>query len=325
MDVTRLQKIINEFYKSNVLVIGDIMLDIYIIGNASRISPEAPVPILNYKTTVTQLGGAVNVAKNIIDLGGNCTLIGTIGKDVMGTNVKSLLNQSSISHRLIEHDRTTTTKIRLVANNQQIARIDYEERIVPDFYQIQSIFHNCISTAHPDVIVISDYDKGIVTPELVEMILSEKKDSLIIADPKVPNMLLYQDIDMITPNRKEAQEFYNQYYKRTPNINQLGEFLLEKLNLKCVLITEGSKGMTFTDFLGNTTKIKAKQQAQIYSVVGAGDTVIATLATALALDIPYLEAIELANIAAGITVRKPFTATVTKDELQAEVEKLGNE
>ena len=327
---TKAQKIT----KSKVLVIGDLMLDRFTYGDVIRISPEAPVPVLHVNHEENYLGGAGNVARNISALIGknsneNMFLIGVIGKDKSADTIIDSMNYSNISSSgiVIDESRYTITKTRIVAGTQQIVRID-EENTDPFsnavMKKIEKVFTDNVDDYN--VIIISDYNKGVITKPLAKKIIDicNKKKKLVLVDPAIKHFSFYKKATLMTPNLKEAVEGMDSkfpFYEFNPNaINILGNNIIKKLNLSKLMITLGANGMALFD---KDIKLNDKKSPYIiptkaksvFDVSGAGDTVISVLAMCLSVGISFKESSEIANAAAGVVVGKRGTSTLTLKEL----------
>ncbi len=307
-------KAIDSFKDYRIAVIGDIMLDEYLFGSTERLSPEAPIPIVKINKTNYILGGAANVANNIVKLGGKCHLIGIIGNDLYGKQIKRLLNESNInSDNVINNKKSTTVKTRVIGhrnNFQQIVRIDREDCNGLTTTERQKIIKYLEKNMRTfDCIILSDYDKGLFSKYIIEKIIktADKNRKLIIGDIKGSNVLHYKGIDLITPNTKEAFEMTNE-----KDINKAAKIIQNKIAKK-VILTQGANGMTIYD---NNSKFHLPaNKLEIFDVSGAGDTVIATLALGLCAGLNLKESAIAANYAAGVSVSKAGTATVNPDEL----------
>ena len=327
---TKAQKIT----KSKVLVIGDLMLDRFTYGDVIRISPEAPVPVLHVNHEENYLGGAGNVARNISALIGknsneNMFLIGVIGKDKSADTIIDSMNYSNISSSgiVIDESRYTITKTRIVAGTQQIVRID-EEDTNPFSNAVMKKIENVFTDNVDDynVIIISDYNKGVITKPLAKKIIDicNKKKKLVLVDPAIKHFSFYKKATLMTPNLKEAVEGMDSkfpFYEFNPNaINILGNNIIKKLNLSKLMITLGANGMALFD---KDIKLNDKKSPYIiptkaksvFDVSGAGDTVISVLAMCLSVGISFKESSEIANAAAGVVVGKRGTSTLTLKEL----------
>lgn len=320
--------------ESKVLVIGDLMLDRFTYGDVIRISPEAPVPVLHVNHEENYLGGAGNVARNISALIGknsndNMFLIGVIGKDKSADIITESMNYSNISTSgiVIDDSRYTITKTRIVAGTQQIVRIDEEDtkpfsNIIMN--KIEKVFLDNIDDYN--VVIISDYNKGVVTKPLARKIIDtcNKKNKLVLVDPAIKHFSFYKRATLMTPNLKEATEGMDSkfpFYEFDKNaINILGNSIIKKLNLSKLMITLGANGMALFD---KDIKLKDKKSPYIiptkaksvFDVSGAGDTVISVLAMCLSVGISFKESSEIANAAAGVVVGKRGTSTLTLKEL----------
>ncbi|MBU1854344.1 MAG: D-glycero-beta-D-manno-heptose-7-phosphate kinase, partial [Nanoarchaeota archaeon] len=303
----KLIEIIKFFHKKRILVIGDIMLDKYIYGEVSRISPEAPVQIVKAKKEIFSLGGAGNVANNIKSLDGNVTIISAIGDDNEGNIIKKLLKSKKIKFQLITTDKLTTVKTRIIGQKQQLLRVDYENTEQEESEKILKIIKKEIKKF--DVIIISDYAKGLITEKLVENIVSIARVP-VIADPKHHEVSYYKNVNIITPNEKEAYDLANMN-----NSCSLKDVLIKletETNSK-VLMTRGEKGMSFlkeNEVVDIPTIAK-----EVYDVTGAGDTVISVLSLSIASGASLEEAAIISNHAAGMVVTKFGTSTITGKEL----------
>lgn len=321
----KLKHYLSKFSQARVLVIGDVMLDKYIWGAVSRISPEAPVPIVKVNKENYVPGGAGNAANNIASLGGTVHLIGIVGNDLANKELLSLLvnNKINVDHIIVDGQRPTIQKVRVIGQNQQLLRFDYEDKAYVSQEDEQKILaHVATLIDDIDVIIISDYAKGVITKTLMDQIvaLAHTKQKKIVVDPKPKHMVFYKGVTVITPNHKEASEMIGLEQHPDEDVHKLGGELLKELGSN-ILITRGEKGMALFCKDGSTQSIPTKAK-EVYDVSGAGDTVIATLALALAVGADLEEAAVLANFAAGITVGKIGTSTVTIEELE---EALANE
>jgi len=303
MEKQKLLKIIENFKDKKILVIGDIILDHYIFGNIQRISQEAPVPIIGFDSEEYLLGGAANTAANIASLSGNPTLLGFIGQDKNGKRLIQLAKKQGMNF-IPSYVSETIEKTRIISENQQLLRIDKENKY-PKYFNQELVLQELEKT---DLIIISDYAKGAITRTLMELI--SNKGKMIIIDPKPSNKIFYKDVFLITPNKKEALEMSN-----CSNVNDAGEKLKQELSTN-VIITQGKQGMTIFNKGIRNIPTYAKE---VYDVTGAGDTVIATIGLALATGADLEQAAILANHAAGIVVAKPRTAKATLSELKTEL------
>lgn len=321
-----LNKLIDNFGKTRILVIGDIMLDRFIWGKVSRISPEAPVPIVEVEHETTMLGGAANVVNNIVSLGGNVLLSGILGDDLVGREIISKLKELDVdvSGIFVENDRPTTVKTRIIAHAQQVVRYDREKRISFKSHTINR-FLNFIQEKKEGLsgIILSDYGKGVVTRELmngVKKVMSDSKIPLAV-DPNVKNFSLYKDVTIITPNHHQAGEVADMEIVDKESLRIVGEKILHNQGCQALLITRGEDGMTLFEEDGKITHIKSMAR-KVYDVTGAGDTVIATLMLGIGSGLDLKSAAYLSNLAAGIVVGEVGTSTVRIDNLKELIGRL---
>lgn len=317
------QKILEKFSASRILVVGDVMLDKYLLTKVDRISPEAPVPIALVKGEKKVLGGAANVANNLIDLGAQVTLIGTIGNDQAGEDLKAILKNKKFKELKLYQDscRQTVEKIRVVSHSQQLLRIDYEDYLELDLDLSRHIYSDIEKILDDyQAVILSDYGKGFFSYELTQKIiqLARAKKKLIVVDPKPIHRDYYKGACLITPNLKEAELMSGMVVKNGnhDDLIKIGKHLQKDLEGCAVVLTLGEKGMMV--FEGQSVyDIKAIIR-QVYDTSGAGDTVIAVITAALSQGASLKEASELANIAGGLVVEKFGTVTISLDELKKE-------
>jgi D-beta-D-heptose 7-phosphate kinase/D-beta-D-heptose 1-phosphate adenosyltransferase len=307
------------------LVIGDLILDHYVMGRVSRISPEAPVPVVHVESETLRLGGAANVFNNILALGGKADLCGVIGADESGRLLLKELGKSRSGRGgvIIDHDRPTTRKSRVIAHNQQIVRYDMEGRQeLKGTLQKRLLRYVESRIRELSCIVVSDYAKGVVSVALMTELtrMAALRKIPIIVDPKVEHFSYYKGVTVITPNHLEATQAAGLHGDDDQTINQAGAVIRQRLGCQSVLITRGEKGMSLYEGEGTSWHLPT-QARQVYDVTGAGDTVIGTLALALATGASMREAATLANHAAGIVVGMVGTATVSPKQL---LEAVGN-
>lgn len=316
----RALEIIEGFSRSGVLVIGDVMVDHFIWGNVSRISPEAPVPVVDVQKDSILLGGCANVLNNIHAMGGKAYVAGVIGNDNIGRNLLKDLADRKIDTKgiVVEKNRPTTLKTRIVAHGQQMVRFDKEGRKPITEAGMNKILTYVKSLRHKiGAIVISDYNKGVVSKELIEGIkkIVDGQGVYICLDPKQSNFSIYRGVDVITPNHFEVQRAAGVEILENNDIERLSESLLKKFNFPAILVTRGEGGMSLFEKGRKPVHTHFPAQArEIYDVTGAGDTVIGMLALGLAAKATIKEATCLANLAAGIVVEKIGTATVSQKE-----------
>ena len=317
----KLEKIIQQFTNKKILVIGDIMLDEYIWGNVERISPEAPVPIMEVTRESQTLGASANVVHNIYCLKGIPLLVGVVGADAQGEKLKEILETKRMdtSGIFVDSTRRTTTKTRLVVErpHQQLVRVDREEKIAISSSLQNKILEFVRSQGKKfDAILFEDYDKGTLSGWLISRIIHSFRDKIITADPKIDNFFEYKNLTLFKPNRKEVERAMG--VKLTPkNVKSVARNLREKLKCKSLLLTLGDEGMVLS--LAGKKHIIPTRAREVYDVAGAGDTVIAIATIALACGASPKESATLANMAAGIEVRKIGAVPVTYDELLSAV------
>ena len=319
MKIEKLRRIIPKFSNVKILVIGDLILDEFVWGDVSRISPEAPVPVVWVKSESFMPGGAANVANNIASLGAEVYIAGVVGNDERAGILKEGLEEKGINiDGVIEDDsRPTTLKTRVVAHHQQVVRIDREkiEGISAGILD-KIIFYIKNIIDEMDAIVIEDYGKGVISAKLLKEILTiaKKKKKIITVDPKEEHFSYYKGVTAITPNHHEAARAVGMKVKDSESILKIGRALLKKLNCEGVLITLGENGMQLFQKSGAVTHISTVAQ-EVFDVSGAGDTVISVFTLALALGVNMKDAAYISNIAAGIVVGKVGIAVITQKEL----------
>lgn len=314
-------KAINGFSKLRILVIGDIIMDHFIWGNADRISPEAPVPIVNVSKEKFMLGGGANVLHNLHKLGASTALCGLIGNDDNGDILVSMLKdiRSSVDGVMRCDNRPTTVKTRVIAHNQQVVRFDRERIQEPSeetYQRITTFLEEQLGDF--DAIVISDYSKGVISSRLMarlRILLKEIKRIPVIVDPKSLHPGRFAGVSIITPNNQEAEQMSGIRIEDDESLAKAAATLLSDLNCDAVMITRGEEGMAVLEKGGELVIIPTMAK-EVYDVTGAGDTVVATLALGMAGGLSLTRAATLANFAAGIVVGKIGTATVSGRELE---------
>lgn len=313
---------VDELPAGRVLVVGDVMMDTYLIGDALRISPEAPVPVVRVEDIRHRLGGAGNVARNIAALKGRAVLVGFTGDDEDGRRLKTMLSEAAVEPCLVRGERPTTVKSRVLARNQQMLRLD-QESLSPATPEEYAALLKALEPLLPDcdVVVVSDYGKGLVSAGLLEDIRRMGSGGghsapKILVDPKPQNLSCYRQAWMLTPNAKETSESTGMPVRTRPEILAAGRRLREMLDAAHVLTTLGAEGMALFSAEGPVWHVPTVAR-QVFDVTGAGDTVIAVIALALAVGIPLLDACVLANYAAGIVVGKVGAATACAEELRS--------
>lgn len=307
--------------RNKIFVFGDVMLDVYNMGKVERISPEAPVPVVHINKVRKILGGAANVANNVAKLKLTPILLGCIGDDVYGKELIHLLKEEGIDNHLIVDRFPTTAKVRIIAGSQQIVRVDTEEIRKVSFdkdilHQIDVLYEKC------SVFVISDYGKGLISSDICHYLISKAKDQnkILIIDPKGNDWKKYRGATVITPNLKELSDVYGEnLVNEDESIEIAARSVMKMYDIPYLLVTRSEKGMSFFDSK-DVTHIKQKV-TEIYDVSGAGDTVVATLAVALSSKKDWLEAVQIANQAAGIVIGKMGTAPILYEELEGDFDK----
>ncbi len=318
------QKIVDQFSKVKILVIGDIMMDRFIWGKVNRISPEAPVPVILFEKEDFVLGGAANVVNNIHSLGGKVSLCGVVGDDEFGRKVFEKIEEMGIQPNGIieEKGRQTTVKTRIIAHHhpyqQQLARVDREtvDHLKPStHFSLNKFLSENLSEF--DGIVISDYGKGVLTKKYSQSIIQKAKrlKKFVMVDPKPKNFSFYKGATVITPNAKEAGEASGVPIIDQSSLSKAGRILFRKSACSVLIITQGEEGMTVFESPHHFFPVPTVSK-DVYDVTGAGDTVIATLALAWGAGARIREAAMLANYAAGVVVGKMGTATVSQQELK---------
>jgi D-beta-D-heptose 7-phosphate kinase/D-beta-D-heptose 1-phosphate adenosyltransferase len=310
---------VKNFKNANILLIGDLMLDVFIRGKVKRISPEAPVPVVEVVNETTHLGGAANVVQNIMSLGGKVTVCGIVGNDDAGRQIIKELQRLNTDCSGIIQDATrpTTIKTRVIAHHQQVVRFDreskdelnheYADRISDYVYKNYRKFK---------VITISDYGKGVISRKLFQNLvpLFRKGDLYVVVDPKVKNYKIYSDVTILTPNIQEAQEMVGFELVNEDDFSRAAMKIIKEKCSEAVLITRSEQGMTLVTKKRERIDIPTVAK-EVFDVTGAGDTVVALLSLGLANGLNLLESATIANHAAGIVVGKLGTATVTPQEL----------
>lgn len=315
----RLAQALSRFSDRQVVIVGDLMLDVFVWGDVQRISPEAPVPVVDVRDETQLLGGTANVANNVASLGGKAVVSGVIGNDHSGREVVRMLRKVGIPTEglVVEDKRPTTVKTRIIAQNQQVVRYDRELRRPLQPSSIEKILEYIEEqSAGAGALIVSDYAKGVVTTDLMEAIrhLELPARFPVIVDPKIQHAELYRGVTLVTPNHHEASRMSGIEIVDLSTLTAAGRRLLNLMQCEAVLITRGKDGMALFDQNGEMTTIPTVAR-RVYDVTGAGDTVIATLALGLVAGLSTDEAALLANIAAGIVVGEVGTAVVTAEGL----------
>lgn len=319
IDINTLKKCLTGFKSRNLLVIGDLILDEFIWGRVRRISPEAPVPVVEVEREELRLGGSANVVNNLISLGCRVSLCGVVGEDDNGKKLSDIMRGMNVDCRgvVLKKDRPTAIKTRVIAQHQQIVRFDREKPApISDYSRNKIINFVKKDMTDIDAVIISDYGKGVISKELLSEIIPfiNERNIPIAVDPKPVNFTFYQGVTVITPNHHEAAEAAGMDTETKENVNNAGMALLESNRTDAILITRGENGMSLFERNGQITHLPTKAR-EVYDVSGAGDTVISVLALSLASGANLKQAAVIANHAAGIVVGKLGTTPANIDEL----------
>jgi D-glycero-beta-D-manno-heptose-7-phosphate kinase len=323
MNRIRASQILNAFSGKSILIVGDVMLDEFIWGKVARISPEAPVPVVQVDRETYRLGGSANVAANIRELNGTPIPIGVVGRDAAADRTERLMTDAQIeTNGLLRADRPSTVKTRIIAHNQQVVRADRESR-QPFSSELNSDLVKLFLQHLPKAaaVIVSDYDKGVVNRELMAAILPAAQTARVpvYLDPKVHHAEYYRPITAITPNHREAELLTGMTIDNLSQLEEAGRRLLQRFECEYALITRGEEGMSlFSSSQTDASHHLPTFAREVFDVTGAGDTVIATIALARAGGATMEESAVMANYAAGIVVGKVGTATVSPSELIAE-------
>ncbi len=317
---TRAAEILERARDRRVVVLGDVMLDEFIWGDVTRISPEAPVPVVNIKRESIHLGGAANVLANITALGASGNVIGVVGRDAAAEKLRESLRKDggvqTDDMLIADNKRPTTIKTRIIAHNQMVVRADREHRgAINGNVESQVVDVARRTIANADALVISDYDKGVITPRILSEVLPLAYDKMpVLIDPKMRNFDSYRPATLLTPNHYEALRVTNLEEDSDETLSSAARAIRQRLACDAVLITRGEHGMILLEGENDPVFVKTAAR-EVFDVTGAGDTVIATLAVALAGGASMTEAAVLANHAAGIVVGKLGTATADAKEI----------
>jgi len=315
--VKELLDVIEQFRPVLIPILGDVMLDRYVFGEVERISPEAPVPVVKKVREENRLGGAGNVAQNITQMGGQARLFSVLGQDEPGQQVEALCAKANVCTAFVfSRHRPTTLKQRILAQNQQVLRIDEEitAYLLPEeICLLRTKWEN----QREEFVILSDYGKGCICPQVLEMTANKKR----IVDPKEKNYDLYQDFFLLTPNKKEAEQAAGLKITDQKSLLKAGEKIITRFNLKNLIITLGPEGMIIFQEDGKVYLLPTFAQ-KVFDVTGAGDTVIAALALGLANGLELVQAAIIANVAAGLVVAKLGTASTTLEEVKQQLQKI---
>ena len=320
--------IIRSFRNKKVLIAGDIMIDRYLTGEVNRISPEAPVPIVQLSSVDDRLGGAGNVALNIKAFGAKPVLLSIAGQDENGTKLKMLLNTLQIESKYIHFsdERRTTVKTRVVSNNQQMLRVDSEDTFNlsgKEKSNVLNLYHEILKNEKPDVIILQDYNKGFFESELIYTIISLARQHGIpvTVDPKKKNFLDFKGATIFKPNLKEVREALNQDFKiNIEDLSRASSQIKSKLQNDITIITLSEHGLFIDD--GVDTKIYPTIPRNVSDVCGAGDTVISTISLGISVHLPPPELAVLANMAGGQVCERPGVVPIDVEQLTRELSEL---
>ena len=313
------ETILGRFPQARVLVVGDLILDQYIWGEVNRISPEAPIPVVEVIRESYSPGGASNVAHNVRDLGAGVEVCGIVGEDGFGRMLLEVLKEKGILVHGVVTDpaRPTTLKTRVVAHKQQVVRVDRENTARPDDRLLEELARKIRERLpHVDAVILEDYGKGVLQDDLLRQVvpLAREAGKIVTVDPKKDHYDAYRGVTAITPNRAEAEAASGVRITDTPSLHEAGKRLVDRLSCEAVLITMGERGVCLCQRGEAPLEIPALAR-EVYDVSGAGDTVIAVLTTALVAGATLRQAATLSNMAGGLVVGKLGTATVTREEL----------
>lgn len=318
-DKTRIEYLFEKFNGKNIVIIGDLMLDVYIWGKVGRISPEAPVPVVEVEEESYRLGGAANVGLNIKSLGGNPILVGVIGYDREGNILSALMKENDFIRDgiILDEERPTTVKTRIIAHSQHVVRVDKEDKkdITEEMEnKIITFIENQKSSI--DAIIFEDYNKGVLTKSLIHRVVdfARRNNIIVTVDPKFDNFFEYKNVTVFKPNRKETEDALQMKIDSEEKVIEAGKKLKEILQPEYLLITRGDKGMTLFSSDSRIDSIPTRAR-KVADVSGAGDTVIATLTVALASGAEIREAATIANLAAGLVCEEVGIVPIDKMNL----------
>lgn len=321
----RLHELVQRFADRRILVLGDVMLDHYLWGRCERISPEAPVPVVDVQRETSSLGGAGNVAANLVALGAVPALVGVIGEDARARTLLDAFAARGVDTRLLVRDtmRPTTFKTRILAQNQQVVRADWESRAELEGEALAGVLE-MLDRELPtcDGLLVSDYGKGVLTREVLDRAIALARDRgiPIAVDPKESHIDAYRGVSILTPNQVEAGYVMGRRVVDEASLMEVGWGLQRRLDAECALVTRGADGMSLFEKNGRYTHLPTVAR-EVYDVTGAGDTVVSVVIAALAAGADYPEACYLANHAAGVVIREIGTASCSAAQLR---ESLGS-
>ena len=316
----RAHDLVQRFARLHVCVVGDLMIDRFVVGRVTRISPEAPVPVVHFEREYSRLGGASNVAQNLRALGARVTLVGVVGADAAADRLGALLDASGISREgiVVDRSRPTTEKVRIVTDrNQQVARIDYErDADIQESVRVEVVARIERAARDAQALLVSDYLKGTITAEVVKALVAFKTKTVpLVIDPKIPHLDCYAGATIVTPNHHEAETATHRRIRSDEDVRSAAQDFRRRAQCDAALVTRGEQGLWLSseEVEGGVPAVAR----EVADVTGAGDTVVATLALAMAAGASTSEAAVLANQAAGLVVGKFGPSTLTSEELIA--------
>ncbi len=324
----RLQSYLDSLKGAEIAVVGDVMLDRYFWGHVHRVSPEAPVPVIDVERESAHLGGAANVATNLLGLGAVPVLCGVVGPDSAGEQIRELCHEAGLPTDAIavSAERPTTTKTRIIGNNQHIARLDHETRAHVSQLVADDILERIAQHANLKGIILEDYDKGLLSPTLISAViqLGRTRQIPVFVDPKHRHFFDFVGCTVFKPNKKEASDALGMPLSTMEEVEKAGRTLRNTLKCDNVLITLGAAGMVLIENDGTLSTVPTRAM-KVSDVSGAGDTVIATLGAMMSVGVPVREAAALANVAAGHVVGEPGIVAITAEILAEAMAGLGEE
>jgi D-beta-D-heptose 7-phosphate kinase/D-beta-D-heptose 1-phosphate adenosyltransferase len=329
MSPERIREIVDGIASASMMVIGDVMLDRYVWGLVSRISPEAPVPVVDVHDETSRLGGAANVATNVMSLGARCRLVGVLGDDAVGRDLRDRAGRMGVAvgGLVVDPGRPTTVKTRVIAHNQQVVRTDKESRREVEGSVQEALLSNVMDGLREcDAVLVSDYGKGVINKDLLEKLIPAARaaNKIISVDPKETHFRNYERVSLITPNQFEAGGAMGRRIDNEENLLEVGWEIMKLLKSDALLITRGADGMSLFEKDGSVSHFPTVAR-KVYDVTGAGDTVICAFTLALCAGATMAEAAQVANHAAGIVIREIGTASATPGQLIASFDGEGQQ